>query len=75
MGKAVVIADLSLSAQIPQPNQEPTWRTEGILAHLWEQAPSQGSSWPPCSSQTLSSKHVELWVEGRSGRGLPWLGQ
>ena len=30
------------------------------MANLRKQAPSQGPLWPPCISQTLSGKHVEL---------------
>ena len=60
MGKAFVIAELPLSAQIPHPDQDPTCRMEESLAHLQEHTLSQGPSWTPCTSQTLSGKHVEL---------------
>ncbi|GAB5572235.1 hypothetical protein PRBEI_2000605000 [Prionailurus iriomotensis] len=34
---------------------------EGNLANHLEQTPSQGLSWPPRTSQSISGKHVELW--------------
>ncbi|XP_040349813.1 uncharacterized protein LOC121042537 isoform X2 [Herpailurus yagouaroundi] len=39
---------------IPHPNQDPTCCMEESLAHLQEHTPSQGPSWTPCASQTLS---------------------
>ena len=60
MGRVCVNLELPLSAQILRLNRDPTWHLEGSLAHLREQALSQGPPWPPCASQTLSVKQIDL---------------
>ena len=66
MGRRFVTAELPLSVQIPCSDRDPTWSTDGNLAHLWEQSLSQGPAPKATLCITLTGKHVEL--EGRRQR-------